>query len=764
MVNVSASIPPFSAVPRHAHVPPLGVHVRDGGVDVAVLAAHATGVEFCLIDVLDPALAPDEAARYSERRIALGGPTYGVWHAFVPGVQEGQRYGFRTHGPWDPAAGMHHNPAKLLVDPYARGVVGEVDYSAACYGHEAVVDEPGRSVGDPYGPADTRDSLAHVPHSVVVGPLGDLAVRRPHVPWADMVVYEAHVRGLTMLAPDVPEHLRGTYAGLAHPATIAYLTSLGITTIELLPIHASVTEPHLITKGLTNYWGYSTLGYFAPNPAYATQAARDAGPRAVLDEVRGMVHLLHEAGIEVILDVVHNHTAEGGNDGLHLSWRGLDNSGYYRHDGSVPARLADFTGCGNSLDFRRPRVVQMVLDSLRYWADVVGVDGFRYDLAVTYARGSDGFDPNHPFLVGLQTDPSLIGLKHIAEPWDLGPGGWRTGQFPPPMAEWNDHFRDAVRQFWLADAAEASHGRPGCGVRDLATRLAGSADVFGYGDPPLMRGPVASINYVTAHDGFTLADLVSFDHKHNEANGESNRDGTDYNRSWNHGFEGRLHALTSGDALLLTPGAEIVPLRRRSIRNILATLLFAGGTPMITAGDERGRTQEGDNNAYAQDNALSWMSWDELPWQTDLRATTAFLIELRRKHPALRPDDFYTGRPRTVGADDEIAVPDLAWFGGDGKVLDHDAWHDPATRILQMARTAPTPGARDVLWILNGSLDAVEVTLGGTGPTTLAWELAWDSAWQSPADAATVDETTAAVGKTVEMEALSTRVYIAAAK
>ncbi|WP_353709501.1 glycogen debranching protein GlgX [Cellulosimicrobium sp. ES-005] len=751
-------------------MPPLGVRVVGDGVDVAVLASHATAVELCLVDVVDDALPTHDPARYRERRVPLAGPAYGVWHAHVPGVRAGQRYGFRVHGPWDPAAGLRHNPAKLLVDPYARGLVGEL------------VDDPaihGQVGDDPYGPADARDSLPFVPHAVVVAePAGALAPR-PRVPWRDTVVYEAHVRGLTQRLEALPEHLRGTYAGVAHPATIEHLRSLGVTTVELLPVHANVPEPHLLASGRTNYWGYSTLGFFAPHAAYATRDAQEAGPGAVLDEVRGMVHLLHEAGIEVLLDVVHNHTCEGGADGYHLSWRGLDNAGYYLHDGGSPARLADVTGTGNSLDFRRPAVVRAALDSLRYWAEVVGVDGFRFDLAVTLGRGASGFDPDHPFLVALQTDPVLCGLKLVAEPWDVGPGGWRTGQFPPPLAEWNDRFRDAARQFWLADAREASHGRPGHGVRDLATRLAGSADLFGHSDPPLLRGPVASVSYVTAHDGFTLADLVAYDHKHNLANGEDNRDGTDDNRSWNHGLEGPVvatDARAGGGAGLdaLGLGVEIAPLRRRSIRNLLATLVLAAGTPMLTAGDEMGRTQRGNNNAYVQDDETSWVSWDLSPWRKDLLATARYLLALRRAHPALRPDTFFTGRPRATGAAtdaatrhraDGVGVPDLVWFDADGELLDHAAWHDPAVRTLQMLRTAPEPGDADVLVVLAGALDPVDVTLPGVraaaGADPERWDLAWDSDWEHPDDRDRANgDGTAHAGDVVGLEALSLRVYV----
>nr|WP_275405085.1 glycogen debranching protein GlgX [Sediminihabitans luteus] len=731
-------------------MPPLGVHLAGDGVDVAVLAARATAVDLCLVD--------DDG----ERRVPLDGPTYGVWHAHVPGVTEGQRYGFRVDGPWVPAEGLRHNPAKLLVDPYARGIVGAFDHSPVGYGYVAEVDDDGRVVGDPFGELDPRDSLGHVPLSVVVAPRTGDQAPRPHVPWSQTVVYEAHVRGLTIGLDALPEELRGTYAGLAHPATIEHLRSLGVTTLELLPVHAFVDEPHLAVKGLTNYWGYSTLGFFTPHPGYATAAARDAGPGAVLEEVRGMVHLLHEAGIEVILDVVHNHTCEAGDDGPQLSWRGLDARGYYLHDDGTPVRFADVTGTGNTLDHRRPRVVQMTLDSLRYWAQEVGVDGFRFDLAVTLGRGHHGFDPDHPFLVALQTDPVLNGLKLIAEPWDVGPGGWQTGNFPAPMAEWNDRFRDAARQFWLADAREASHGRAGHGVRELATRLAGSADLFGHSDPPLVRGPVASVNLVTAHDGFTLADLVAYDHKHNEANGEDGRDGSGDNRSWNHGLEGRVE---TGDAAL-APGIEIVPLRRRSMRNLLATLVLAAGTPMLTAGDEMGRTQRGNNNAYCQDTPTSWVSWDLSPWRQDFLATTRHLLALRREHRALRADAFYLGRPRHAL---RTAVPDLAWFDATGAPLDHGGWVAPDRRVLQMLRTGPADGAHDVLLVLNGSLDEVEVTLPAVpvpddvpGPRPGTWDLAWDSVWEHPDERGTADDAHLAPGARALLEPLSVHVYISA--
>jgi isoamylase len=570
------------------------------------------------------------------------------------------------------------------------------------------------------------------------------------VPWEDTVVYEAHVRGLTRRLPGVPEDLRGTYAGLAHPATIEHLHALGVTTLELLPIHAIVHEPHLVARGLTNYWGYNTLGFFAPHAAYATQAAQAAGPDAVLREIKGMVRLLHAAGIEVVLDVVYNHTCEGGTDGPHLSWRGLDPTVYYLHDGGSPARFADVTGCGNSLDFRRPRVVQMALDSLRYWAAEVGVDGFRFDLAVTLGRDGSGFTPQHPFLVALQTDPVLRERKLVAEPWDLGPGGWRTGHFPEPMAEWNDRFRDGMRTFWLADPAASAHGRPGHGLRELATRLAGSADLFGHGDPPASRGAVASVNYVTAHDGFTLADLVTYDHKRNEANGEDNRDGSDNNLSWSHGLDGPVR-----DPAI---GAEILPVRRRSQRNLLAMLAFAAGTPMITAGDEIGRTQQGNNNAYCQDNEISWLDWDLDEHRSNLLATARRLFALRRTLPALRTWGFYTGRPHPERAAAGDERPDLDWRRADGTPFDHDAWHDPGARCLQMVRVAPDGSA--VLLVVNGSLEPVTFTIAdGLRPETPAWRLEWDSIAEHPDLVGQNGEAAAAPGQPVVVEPLSVRLY-----
>ncbi|MGP7959982.1 glycogen debranching protein GlgX [Sanguibacter sp. A247] len=685
--------------------PPLGAHVVDGGTSFAVVASHAESVDLCL---LDP--APSSATGWTERRLAMTRGTRGVWHLTVPHVGAGQRYGFRAHGRWDPSAGLRYNPAKLLVDPYARGLEGEVVDGPAVYGHSW------EGQGEDGLPLPSEiDSLGHVPLSVVVDSTYRPHPSRPRIPWSRTVVYEAHVRGLTAHIPGVPDELRGTYAGLAHPATIDYLRSLGITTLELLPIHAKVSEPHLVGRGLTNYWGYNTLGFFAPEPSYATAAARDRGPTAVLDEVKGMVALLHEAGLEVLLDVVYNHTAEGGTDGMQLSWRGLDATVHYLHDGGAPARFADTTGCGNTLDHRRTRPVQAALDSVRYWAHEIGVDGFRFDLAVTLGRHHDGFTNVHPFLVALATDPALADVKLVAEPWDVGPGGWQTGSFKEPFSEWNDRFRSAVRQFWLADARELSHGRTGQGMRDLATRLSGSADLFGHSDPPLERGPVASINFVTAHDGFTMADLTRYDHKHNEANGEDNRDGTDDNRSWNHGIEG-----ADGDV------DGIASVRRRSHRNLLGTLLLSAGTPMITAGDEVGHSQHGNNNTYCQDNELTRPRFDADGLEGDLRATTQYLLARRAELAALRPARFYLGKPFTSRPDDGL---DLAWYSEDGTQMTSAEWNDTSRRVLQMVRRTADAQDPAVRIVLNGSLDVVDTV---APEDHVAWELVWDSSWEHP--------------------------------
>lgn len=675
------------------------------GLAVSVYAGHATAVALCVF-------RDSEETQY-----ALNGPTHGVWHGFVPNIEIGDHYGFRAWGPWQPDKGHRYNPTKLLLDPYGRGISGEVKLSSEIYSH---------AVGEDLQPAEpltpsSQNSAGQVPYSVVVDEAYNSSETRPakpRTPWRDTLIYEAHVRGLTKTLPDVPKDLRGTYAGVAHPATIAHLKSIGVTAIELLPIHANTPEIHLAQRDAINYWGYNTIGFFAPHPQYATQTSRSQGATAILNEVKGMVDLLHQEGIEVLIDVVYNHTAEEGTDGPTYSWRGLDSTTYYTHSDENPGEFHDVTGCGNTLDHGQTRVVQQTLDSLRYWVAEVGVDGFRYDLGVTLARHAGGFDPNHPLLVALRTDPILREVKHIAEPWDLGFAGWRTGQFPIPFAEWNDQFREATRTFWLTDPRNAADSHPGSAVSDLATRLAGSADMFGHGELPGARTPAASVNFVTAHDGFTMADLTTYEYKRNEANGENNQDGTNDNRSWNHGIEGPV----SNDGVFMNLSA----LRHRSIRNMLGTLLFSAGTPMITAGDEIGRSQNGNNNAYCQDE-LSWLDWQLEPWQEDLLDTVQHITRLRAQYAVLRPDTFFEGQP-TSGND----VPDAQWFGADAAELDQDAWQNPDLRTLQMLRGAPPtphpePGA---LLVLHGGLNPQTMRLAL--PENKHAELVWDSAWATP--------------------------------
>ncbi len=674
--------------------PPLGATLTRDGVDFAVYAGHAKAVEICLFEAGDTTGA-------SERRIPLTDRAHGTWFGSVPGLGAGQRYAVRAHGPWQPSQGLRYNAAKLLLDPYARAIEGQVTWRPEVFGH--VVDT--RLQGDP-DVMDERNSAAYVPRAVVVEDRFDWGDDvSPQVPWAGTIIYETHVRNLTKRHPEIPARLQGTYAAMAHPVTIGHLQTLGVTTVELMPVHAFTHEYNLVQKGLVNHWGYNTLGFSSPQATYA--ASTD--PQGQLDEFKGMVKLLHAAGIEVILDVVYNHTCEQGRDGATLSWRGLDNRAYYRLD--ERGRDIDVTGCGNTLDLRHPMVVKMVLDSLRYWVGQCHVDGFRFDLAVSLGRGrNDGYHPDHPFLVALRTDPVLSRVKLIAEPWDLGVHGWRTGQFPPPFAEWNDRFRDTVRTFWLPDVERSARQEPGHGVRDLATRLAGSQDLFAAHD----RGPIASINYVAAHDGFTLADTTTYGHKHNDANGEGNRDGQDDSRSWNHGAEG--------------PGADapLLAARRRSIRNLLATELLSSGVPMINAGDELGRTQRGNNNAYCQDNDVSWVDWDLEPWQGDLLATTRFLTRLRASNPVLGQRSFFGGRPAP-----EDGLADLLWFAADGQPMSNGTWDDSHTRTLTMFLDGTHVGGESLLVIFHGGAQSAEVVLPALGEGA-AYRLLWDSVWERP--------------------------------
>jgi isoamylase len=614
---------------------PLGAHWDGTGTNFALWSAGANAVDLCLFD--------DDG---TEHRHRLQETTHQVWHGRLPGIAPGQRYGYRVHGSYDPGSGSRYNPAKLLLDPYARAVDGDLTLDPALFGYVESAPEGGRAESVP----DPRDSAPYVPRGVVVHDSfpwdGD---RPPATPWSDTVIYEVHVKGATMRHPDVPPALRGTYAGLAHPAFIAHLQALGVTAVELLPVHHFVSEPHLLRRGLTNYWGYNTLGYFAPHAAYSSAGS---GGRQVT-EFKAMVKALHAAGIEVVLDVVYNHTAEGDHTGPTLTFKGIDNGGYYRLAGDDPSRYTDYTGCGNTLDVRRPPVLGLLMDSLRYWVTEMHVDGFRFDLASALARSMHDVDRLSAFFDVVHQDPVVSQVKLIAEPWDVGEGGYQVGNFPPLWTEWNGKYRDTVRDVW-----SGAH----VGVRDLAYRLTGSSDLYRSDG----RRPFASINFVTAHDGFTLADLVTYQRKRNEANGEDNRDGESHNRNWNCGVEGP------------TDDPEVRELRARQVRNHLATLLLSTGVPMLTAGDELGRTQQGNNNAYCQDNEISWIDWAAV--DEDLLAFVARVVALRRSAPVLRQEAFFEGHeiPGTGG------TRDLAWFAPGGEQLTTSDWFDTGLQTVGM--------------------------------------------------------------------------------
>ncbi|MFI6288246.1 glycogen debranching protein GlgX [Streptomyces sp. NPDC051018] len=635
---------------------PLGARFRVGpdgvaGTNFALWAAGAEAVELCLFD--------GEDGRVTETRLPLTELTHEIWHGFVPGVRPGRRYGYRVHGRWDPWTGARWNPAKLLLDPYARAVDGDFALPPEVYGH--VRDWPQQHVADTV--RDDRDSAPYVPKGVVVhdGSPGDERMddRRPKTPWADSVIYELHVRGFTRLHPGIPRELRGTYAGLAHPAAIEHLVRLGVTAVELLPVHQYAHEDHLLKRNLRNYWGYNSIGYFAPHAAYAASGTR--GQQVA--EFKRMVRALHTAGIEVILDVVYNHTAEAGELGPTLSLRGIDNRGYYRLQPD-PRAYTDYTGCGNTLHVVRPQVLRLITDSLRYWVSEMGVDGFRFDLAAALARSTHDVDMLSPFLAVIAQDPVLRRVKLIAEPWDVGPGGYQVGAFPPLWTEWNDRYRDAVRDFWRGALPD---------VRDLGYRLSGSSDLYAWGG----RRPYASINFITAHDGFTLRDLVSYEHKHNEANGEFNRDGTNDNRSWNCGAEGE------------TDDPAVNALRWRQLRNLLTTLLVSTGVPMLVAGDEMGRTQRGNNNAYCQDNEVGWVDWSllEQPGPRGLFALAVRLLALRRDHPVLRRRAFFSGRARTAEG-----PRDLAWFTAHGTETTEEDWYASSATVAFYLSGRDIPG------------------------------------------------------------------------
>ncbi|GAB2984024.1 glycogen debranching protein GlgX [Saccharothrix stipae] len=643
---------------------PLGAHPEAGGVRFAVSAPPAHAVEVCLI-----------SEDGTEERVELTERTFGVWHGLISGVTPGQRYGYRVHGPYDPSRGLRCNPAKLLVDPYATRITGGITSLEAALGY---VDDP--MLGGP----SPVDSLGSVPLSVVTSPGGPDTGVKPEVPFEEAVIYELHVRGFTKRHPAVPEHQRGTYLGLAHPAVVEHLVRLGVTSVELLPVHAFVDEPSLIRGGRHNYWGYSPLSYFAPHPAYASEAGRE------VEEFRTMVSALHAVGIEVIIDVVFNHTCEGGPEGPTLSYRGFDAPGYYLH--IEGGGTLDITGCGNTTEAGSPQFVRLVTDSLRYWATEMGVDGFRFDLASTLGRPGGGrFDRASAMLTAITQDPVLSRCKLIAEPWDATGDGYRVGDFGVQWAEWNGRYRDTVRDYWRGMTS----------VRDLAYRLSGSSDL--YADD--LRRPWQSVNFITAHDGFTLRDLVSYNDKHNLANGEDNRDGTNDNRSWNCGVEGE------------TDDASVLALRARQARNLFATLMLSTGTPMLTAGDEQWRTQGGNNNAYCLDDETSWVSWEPGGEGESMLAFARRVIALRAASPALRQPQFFDGRTTSSGA------PDLVWFRPDGEEMAETDWFDEGRRFLGMwidgsnslSRSRDGELVSDDSWLLlvHAGADPVEVTLPG---------------------------------------------------
>jgi glycogen operon protein len=653
---------------------PLGATYDGTGVNFAVFSDVAERVELCLVD--------DEL---NETRVELPEVDGFVWHGYVPYVQPGQRYGFRVHGPYDPSRGHRCNPAKLLLDPYAKAVEGQAENSQALFSY---------TFGNPDAATTTRvnteDSLGHTMLSVVTNPFFDWRNDRPpRHEYHDTVIYEAHVKGLTKQHPDIPEAIRGTYAAIAHPATITHLKALGVTAIELMPVHQFVQDAHLLDRGLSNYWGYNTIGFLAPHNGYAAGGQRG---QQVL-EFKAMVKALHEADIEVILDVVYNHTAEGNHLGPTLAFRGLDNNSYYRLVSDDLAHYYDTTGTGNSLLMRSPHVLQLIMDSLRYWVTEMHVDGFRFDLAATLARQFHEVDKLSAFFDLIQQDPVVSQVKLIAEPWDVGEGGYQVGGFPPLWTEWNGKYRDTVRDYWRG---------AGGALADFASRFTGSSDLYEHSG----RKPIASINFVTCHDGFTLRDLVSYNDKHNEANGEGGVDGESHNRSWNCGVEGP------------TNDPAIRALRDRQQRNFLATLLLSQGVPMISHGDELGRTQFGNNNGYCQDNEISWVDWGLDEQEERLLAFTQSIIRLRKENAVFRRRRFFAGSPDHGG---ESELGDIAWFMPNAEHMDEQAWHNALAKSVMVflnGSAIPEPDRRgekilgdSFLVMFNAHSEAITFTL-----------------------------------------------------
>ncbi len=659
---------------------PRGATWDGKGVNFALFSEHAERVELCLFD---------QRGRRELYRLTLPRYTDGVWHGYVPDARPGLRYGYRVYGPYEPASGHRFNPNKLLIDPYAKQFAGALRWSDAHYGYR---------IGAPRGDLsfDRRDNASGMPKAVVVDTAftwGD--DRPPKTPWRDTVIYELHVRGFTMQFPGVPPPLRGTFLALSSPPVLDYLRRLGITAVELMPVQAFVDDRFLVEKRLRNYWGYSPIGFFAPQPLYlATESVH---------EFKTMVKQFHEAGIEVILDVVYNHTAEGNQDGPTLSFRGIDNVSYYRLAGER-RYYDDATGTGNTLRLEHPRVLQMVMDSLRYWAQEMHVDGFRFDLASALARTIHGVDSHSAFFAAIVQDPALAGIKLIAEPWDFGAGGYQLGRFPPGWSEWNDRYRDCVRRFW--------QGNDGL-VPELASRLAGSSEIFAGGG----RRVRASINFVTAHDGFTLADLVRYNEKHNEANGESNRDGSDHNYSWNCGIEGP------------TNDPDVTALRARQQRNLLATLILSQGVPMLLAGDELGKSQSGNNNPYCQDSPLTWLDWSS-PSDPELHDFVVRALALRRSCAAFRRETYFDGKPVPGGWG-----KDIIWLRTDGSEMNENDWFDGSRRFIGLlfGPDDPRTDPARMLMYLNAADHPIELTL----PSGVNWDVLLDTAAASLSDPST---------------------------
>ncbi|AKK09180.1 glycogen debranching protein GlgX [Corynebacterium testudinoris] len=692
------SEPTYTVWPGEAY--PLGSTYDGAGTNFALFSYVADKVELCLIDADD-----------NETRVNLEEVDAHVWHCYLPGVQPGQRYGYRVHGPYDPDNGKRCDPNKLLVDPYARAFDGEFDGDPSLFSYDIHAEPAGSGRNE-------EDSLGHTMYSVVINPFFDWGSdRAPRIPYNETVIYETHVKGMTMTHPDVPANLRGTYAGLAHPSVINYFKDLGVTAVELMPVHQFLQDDRLRDIGLRNYWGYNTFGFFAPQQDYA---ASDK-PGSAVSEFKGMVRAYHEAGMEVILDVVYNHTAEGNHLGPTIAFRGIDNEAYYRLVDDDKFHYMDYTGTGNSLNVRDPHSLQLIMDSLRYWITEMHVDGFRFDLASTLARELHDVDRLATFFDLVQQDPVVSQTKLIAEPWDVGHNGYQVGNFPPLWTEWNGKYRDTVRDFWRGESST---------LGEFASRLTGSSDLYGNND----RRPTASINFITAHDGFTLNDLVSYNEKHNWANGEENRDGESHNRSWNHGVEGP------------TDDEDVRSLRARQRRNFLTTLILSLGTPMISHGDEMARTQDGNNNVYCQDNELAWMNWEQLEDNSTLHAFTKRLLNIRRRHAVFRRRRFLAGGP--LGAN--VRDRDIAWLVPSGKLMTQDDWDFAFGKALMVylngeAITEPDERGQKIvddsfILMFNAHYEEIEFTLP---PRSLGvrWQLLVDTTEDIgyPIEAAVID-------------------------